>query len=181
MNTETGTRSKRGDTMDNYLQLVERARNRDAKAFAALYAQVYQDLYRFALYTLKNTHDAEDMVSDTVTDAFASIHKLRSAEAFRGWIFKILSNKCRMKLKEYVNKTAELPDDLASEGGDMLDHMEVRRAFAKLDDEERLIISMHLFSGYKSREIAAALHMNENTVRSRESRALKKMGTILGE
>ena len=95
--------------------------------------RVYQDLYRFALYTLKNTHDAEDMVSDTVTDAFASIHKLRSAEAFRGWIFKILSNKCRMKLKEYVNKTAELPDDLASEGGDMLDHMEVRRAFAKLD------------------------------------------------
>ena len=37
--------------MDNYLQLVERARNRDAQAFAALYAQVYQDLYRFALYT----------------------------------------------------------------------------------------------------------------------------------
>ena len=167
--------------MDGYLQLVKRARQRDSQAFAALYSQIYQELYRFALYTLKNSHDAEDVVSDTVADAFASIHKLRSADAFRGWIFKILSNKCRRKLKEYVHKTVELPDDLSSdEMGSLAEHLEVRRAFARLEDEERLIISLHLFGGYKSREIAAALHMNENTVRSKESRALKKMESILG-
>ena len=34
---------------------------------------------------------------------------------------------------------------------------------------------MHVFGGYTSREIAAILHMNANTVRTRESRALKKM------
>ena len=168
--------------MDGYLQLVERARQRDTQAFAALYAQIYQDLYRFALYTLKNSHDAEDVVSDTVADAFATVHKLRSADAFRSWIFKILSNKCRMKLKEYIHKTVELPDDLASDGmGSLAEHVEVRRAFARLEPEERLIISMHLFGGYKSREIAAELRMNENTVRSKESRALKKLGLILGE
>lgn len=47
-------------------------------------------------------------------------------------------------------------------------------AVFELADEERLIISMHQFAGYTSREIAAILHMNENTVRSKESRALKK-------
>ena len=69
MNTEK--RVLRGvNTMDGYLHLVEKARQRDAGAFAALYTQIYQDLYKFALYTLKNSHDAEDVVSDTVTDAF---------------------------------------------------------------------------------------------------------------
>ena len=167
--------------MDNYLQLVERARKKDAQAFAALYAQIYQDLYRFALYLLKHAHDAEDVVSDTVADAYASIHKLRKAESFKGWIFKILSNKCKMKLKEYLNKQEELPDDMVSEGKDMLEQMEVRRAFSRLNDEERMIISLHVFAGYKSREVAELLHMNENTVRSKESRALKKMENILGE
>ena len=167
--------------MDNYLELVERARNRDVQAFAALYGQIFQELYRFALYVLKNAHDAEDIVSDTVADAYASIHKLRSAESFRGWIFKILSNKCKRKLKEYVNKTAELPETLAGEESDLLEHIEVRKAFFQLKEEERMILSLHLFAGYKSHEIAAVLHMNENTVRSKESRALKKMGKILGE
>jgi RNA polymerase sigma-70 factor (ECF subfamily) len=34
---------------------------------------------------------------------------------------------------------------------------------------------MHLFLGYKSKEIADFLKMNENTVRSQESRALRKL------
>lgn len=34
---------------------------------------------------------------------------------------------------------------------------------------------MHVFAGYSSREIAGILHMNANTVRSKESRALKKL------
>ena len=38
-----------------------------------------------------------------------------------------------------------------------------------------MIISMHLFAGYTSKEIAELLKMNENTVRSKESRALKKL------
>ena len=35
--------------------LAARARAGDAEAFAELYRQVYQDLYRFALYTLKKS------------------------------------------------------------------------------------------------------------------------------
>ena len=47
--------------------------------------------------------------------------------------------------------------------------------FMELPQEDRMIIAMHLFGGFTGKEIARQLHMNENTVRSRESRALKKM------
>lgn len=155
--------------------------NRDQQTFIRLYQEVYRDLYRFALYTLKNTHDAEDVTGDAVADAYENFGKLRSLDSFRPWIFKILSNKCKRKLKEYVNKTVELPDDLACRRDDMEADCQVRQAFAGLNEEERLIISMHIFAGYTSREIGKILHKNENTIRSKESRALKKMERLLQE
>lgn len=163
--------------MDQYLELVEAARAGDAGAFAGLYEAVYKDMYRFALYTLRNETDAEDAVSEAVTDAYASIHRLRSADAFKAWIFRILSNKCKNRLKEYGKKTVPLEDagEIAAADCDMTDSMFVRKVFGELKDKERLIVSLHVFGGYTTKEIAGMLKMNPNTVRTKESRALKKM------
>lgn len=169
--------------MENSLQLVNEAKKGNAEAFAQLYQLVYQDLYRFALYTLRNSTDAEDAVSDTVVDAFASIRKLRSADAFRAWIFRILSNKCKNKLREYTRKQIEWKeeiDDTAIEEN-FTEGVLIRKVFRQLSYEERLIISMHVFGGYTSKEIAKILHKNHNTIRTKESRALRKMALWLEE
>ena len=160
---------------------VKKAKRGDAAAFAGLYQQIYADLYRFALYTLKNKTDAEDAVSETVVDAFASIGKLRRLEAFKGWIFRILYNKCKDKLREYTKKDAELPEDYREVPAEekVEDDAVMRALFFELGEEDRLIISMHLFAGYTSKEIAKILGLNENTVRSKESRALKKLAREL--
>ena len=160
--------------------LVRQAKEGNAYAFARLYEMIYQDLYRFALYTLKNSHDAEDIVSDTVVDAFRQIHSLQHPEAFRAWMFRILTNKCKMKLKSYIDKTSELPAELADSAPDLSEQADVRKAFFALDPEDRLILSMNLFAGYSSREIGELIGLNDNTVRSRQSRALKKMQKQLG-
>jgi RNA polymerase sigma-70 factor (ECF subfamily) len=173
-------------------ELVKRAKKGDVDAFGRLYETVYKKMYRYALYTLKNSHDAEDAVSETVTDAFASIKSLRSEETFSGWIFAILANKCRHRMKDYYRMRLEdvLEDEEAGESQSILSksgayesdwnrnkeaYHDVREAFFALKEEERIILGMHIFFGYKTREIAAQLSMNENTVRSRESRALQKL------
>lgn len=159
---------------------VKKAKRGDAIAFAGLYQQIYADLYRFALYTLKNKSDAEDAVSEAVVDAFASIKKLRREEAFKGWIFRILYNKCKDKLREYTKKEEELPEDYkeVSAVEKVEDDAVMRALFFELGEEERFIISMHLFAGYTGKEIAKILGLNENTVRSKESRALKKLAQM---
>mgnify|MGYP000624018509 CR=1 FL=1 len=63
--------------------------------------------------------------------------------------------------------------------GDLDRDMQVREAFFPLSDEERFIVAMQVFGGYKSKEIGLILHKNHNTVRSRLNRALKKMEEIL--
>ena len=97
-------RWKEGDRMYDYdtcseSVLVKRARKKDVKAFSKLYENVYKDLYYFALYMMKNPQDAEDVVSETVLSVYENIYSLQKDEAFRGWIFKILSNVCKKKLK----------------------------------------------------------------------------------
>ena len=150
--------------------------------FEENYRQVYRDLYRFALYTLGNPQDAEDVVSDAVVDAYQSYGKLRNQEAFRAWIFKILTAKCKRKLKEYVNKTVELEESgLAQEDREWTveESQDVRDAFFTLSEEERLIISMSVFGGYNSKEIGKSLLIRDTTVRSKVSRAFDKMQKVL--
>lgn len=142
--------------------------------FADLYGKFYKDMYRFALYTLGHKQDAEDVVSETVIDAYKGFSRLRNKESFRPWIFKILTVKCKRKLKGYIHRTVELPPDLSGESS-MEKDLLVRQEFFRLSEEERLIISMHIFGGYSSKETGRILHMNHNTIRSRESRALEKM------
>ena len=74
----------------------------DAKAFSKLYEQVYQDLYRYALCLMRDPHEAEDAVSAAVLSAYEHIHKLRKEEAFKSWIFTILSNICKKRLKQKI-------------------------------------------------------------------------------
>lgn len=175
----------------NVKELVRLAKHRDAQAFSLLYEMVYEDLYRMALYTLGNPHDAEDIVSDTVLDAYAGIGSLRDEMAFRRWIFRILSNKCKRKLKEYIgrreheqqlygDRDEEIPleERLPAGQDDMkrvLDRDEIGRAFRVLSEEERLIVTMVVYGGYDSREVSKILHKNRNTVRSKYKRALDKL------
>lgn len=154
---------------------------KNVEFFIRQYELVYKDLYRFALYTLKNPHDAEDIVSETVTDAYASFSKLRKPDLFRAWIFRILSNKCKQKLKEYIDKTMELSETLTDKSNDLTEDFQIRAAFLELSKEERLILSMDIFAGYTSKEISKILNINENTVRSKKSRALKKLKKQLND
>lgn len=171
----------RGEGMDNKIQLVKAAKEGDSDAFAQLYGAIYQDLYRFALYTLRNPSDAEDAVSEAVTDAYASIRKLRSEEAFKAWIFRILVNKCKNKRREYTRKHLEWNEEVGGQTaeGELEENLQVREAFWALKEEERIIVGMHVFGGYTSREIAKILQKNHNTIRTKESRALKKMAQQL--
>ncbi|RHE41478.1 MULTISPECIES: RNA polymerase sigma factor [Blautia] len=148
------------------------------EVFAAYYEKVYRELYYFALHTLKNPQDAEDAVSEAVADAFATVEKLRDQEKFRVWIFQILSNKCKRKLKEYTQKTVELPDDLPT-GDATEESLQVREALDRLDETERRVICLNVIGGFKSHEIGEMMQMNHNTVRSRISRGLNKMKEFL--
>ena len=152
-------------------ELVRKAKNGDTKAFSLLYAGVCKEMYKFALYMMKHTEDAEDAVSETVISAFENIAKLKNET--------ILGNQCRKMLGKRGNHVSEEETPEAGHEPDYEQHFDVKEAFARLEEEERMILSYSVFAGYGSEEIAQILEMNAATVRSKKSRALGKMRKML--
>lgn len=181
--------TKENDKDIDFEKCVEMARAGDPDSFAQLYALVYKDLYRIALINLNNNqHDASDVVSDTVLEAYSSIKKLRDEKAFKSWIIKILTAKIKIKQKEYIQKNnlsneLDILDSVEQEKSDEINYngLEVMEEFAKLDEEDRLVLSLGVVSGYKSEEIAKMLGMSANTVRSKAARAKLKLKQLLTE
>lgn len=151
----------------------------DASQFAALYESLYRDLYRFALYTMGSAADAEDAVGESVLAAWEKRGQLRDVGAFRSWLFQITANTCRRRLKRAARmQPAELSEwepHEASAALDTADGSALRELVGRLDGEDRLIVALSVFGGYRSAEIGSLLEMNANTVRSRRKRALDWM------
>lgn len=154
---------------------VKLAMNGNTKAFARLYSLVYKDLYHIALYSLRSPHDACDVVSDTVLDAFCSIHKLRDEKAFRNWIMRILSAKIKQKQRDYFSDTTVLTDENEPENEFSFENLELKEAMEKLDPQDRLILSLSAIDGYTSEEISQICDIKANTIRSRIARIKKRL------
>lgn len=161
--------------MKDFSEDVKLAKKGSTEAFSRLYETVYKDLYHIALYSLKSSHDASDVVSDTVLDAYCSIDKLREPEKFRSWIMRILSAKIKRKQKEYFNTAEELNEDFPETDDFDYDSVELKDALDKLDSESRLMLSMSVLGGYTSDEISEICELKSGTVRSRLSRIKEKL------
>lgn len=143
--------------------------------FIVLYESVYKDLYRLAYYYIGNPQDAEDVVSETVLRAYEKFSALKEEGAFRGWIFKILVNQCNSFLRKHISgKTTEIITE-PSYHPELGDAVIARDMLSELSEEERKIVALAVFGGYKGEEIAKMLYMRHTTVRSKYRRALKKL------
>ena len=136
------------------------------KKFSEMYETVYRDLYHYALCLMKNPQEAEDAVSEAVVAAYENIHKLKKEEAFRSWIFTILTNKCKKRLKKALREEPGREEELPEQ--------------SVVSEEEQILVGLSVFGGYCSQEIGEMMRLNPNTVRSKRSRALKKMECVLG-
>lgn len=146
--------------------------------FMELYQTVYKDLYRLAYYYMGNAEDAEDAVQDTALSAYEHFGSLKKEASFRFWIFRILVNCCKRSLKKRGRRELpmeELQDMQEAEEGIVSTQSEVLELLEILNEEERLIVVLTVFGGYKGKEIAGLLHRNHSTIRSRYRRALKKL------
>jgi RNA polymerase sigma factor (sigma-70 family) len=176
---------ERGKTMDAKANLlVRRACSGEPEAFGELYELYAKDLYRYACYVLGSRQFAQDAVQDAVCAAFMQIASLRNPEAFKAWLFKILSNTCTKYITEKSRQRNTVPfdDDMEEtlEAPSTLDSsFEMQEVFACLAYDERQIVLLAVLEGYTSSEISTILGCPAGTVRSKLSRALKKMRTEL--
>ncbi len=171
------------DIRQNDLQTVDLARGGSMEAFCEMYDRYKDQLYRYAFYKLGNREDAEDAVQDCVLDAWRQIGRLKSNEAFRTWLFRILTGCCAKKIRGTIShrekiealkqKTTERPQPR------LTDNLMLEQALAQLDEQSRDIVLLSVVGGFTSDEVSRMVGLRPGSVRSRLSRSLKKMRVCL--
>lgn len=145
------------------------------EAFIGLYEEVYKDLYKIAYYYMGNKSEAEDAVSEAVLKAYENFNSLKNKDAFKAWITKILVNTCKSKMKSWFKRHENSEEADLSYEQDLSLRPALEAALKILNSEERLIVALYVFGGYKGEEISKMLKLNHSTLRSKYHRALLKM------
>ena len=76
-------------------ELVERARDGDATAFAALVRDHQEIAFRTAYLITRNAADAEDAAQLGLTKAWRALPRFRRGAPFRPWLLAIVANEAR--------------------------------------------------------------------------------------
>lgn len=66
-------------------------------------------LYGVALRLTRNSADAQDLVAETVTRAWAALDRLENVALFRPWVFRILRNAFISELRRKAARPVESP------------------------------------------------------------------------
>jgi RNA polymerase sigma-70 factor (ECF subfamily) len=152
--------------------------------FEELAMPLFDSLYNFARWLVRNQSDAEDLVQETYRKALHSFASFQPGTNFRGWIFRILKNtflSSRSGLERKMTVAMESQEDgseLAAERQtpetiliECSNRQLVQRAIEELPAHFREVLLLCEVEEMSYQQIAETLSIPIGTVMSRLARA----------
>ena len=172
--------------MDDRQLVKEFLKSRSERAFSDLYRAKTPRLYQMALrLTAHNEHDAEELVQEMWSIAIKRLVHFEWRSELRTWLTGILINLSREKRKrqekEIAAKTALINEAEEVDVTSNFTAYDLERALVQLPAGYRQAIILHDIEGYKHKEIADLLDINEGTSKSQLFHARKALRIYLKE
>ena len=172
---------KRREQTTNEL-LVLRCQEGDAAAFDELVGRWQERLWRHAWRLVGSENAAWDVIQETWIAISQDIRRLVDVAAFRGWVYRIASNKCRDWIRRQRRRRqtdeayAEQLREETDADSDAQDRVAcLREALARVPGRDRAILSLRYEEGFDTAEIAEILRIPPGTVKSRLYYARKRL------
>jgi RNA polymerase sigma-70 factor (ECF subfamily) len=168
--------------------LAERIRQGDASAETEL---VHEFSHRIFVMGVVRTHDREtarELVQDVLMAVIGALRQgqLQDVDKLAAFVHGTARNLINNRLRSQSQRPPlePLPEDLAQAcSPERLEDAErvglVHQALERLGQEDRKILWMTLVQGQKPGEIAAALGLTSEVVRTRKTRAVKKVADLI--
>jgi RNA polymerase sigma-70 factor, ECF subfamily len=156
-------------------------------------------LYRVARRYTSNRADAEDLVQETMTKAYAGFHGFTDGTNVRAWLFRIMTNAWVNSYRRAQRRPDEtLADDFTdAQWASVAQHTtfgmqstellvlesmgddDVRAALQSLPEGQRLVVYYADVEGFRYKEIASILNVPVGTVMSRLHRGRRNLRSLL--
>lgn len=169
--------------------LVEQARHGDAAAYAELVRRYQEIAFRTAYLVTGDASDAEDAIQDGFIKAFYALDRFKRDAPFRPWLLRIVTNEAlnrtrsaRRRARLSLRFAGARPSGGAAPSPEVTAlehelHQELIDGLAALDERDRIVIAYRYFVEMTEAEMAVALDCPRGTVKSRLSRAMRRLRT----
>jgi RNA polymerase sigma-70 factor (ECF subfamily) len=170
-------------------ELLERMAAGDEASLCVLYRAYGRRVYAFALNTLRDPHEAEQVVVDTMFEVWRQATRFNRTCRFTTWLLGIARNKALHVMRARMPEHAGLDD---VEACLVCDDSDPYRAAVERQRRERLMLSLEelpppqreclrlaLHEGLSLVEIARIQECPQNTVKTRLLKARQKVRASL--
>jgi RNA polymerase sigma-70 factor (ECF subfamily) len=163
------------------LQIIIRAQSGDREAFAILFEQYKNLVYKTAYLMLAESSEAEDALQDIFVQVYKSLSGFDPRKAaFTTWLYRVTFNYClnhRRKKRPFTLPLEDISPALRSEfpGAQLAEAEIVQQAIEKLTDKQRAVVILRYFWDLPYAEIAQILDVPLGTIKSRIDLALKTL------
>ncbi len=167
--------------MQNEESLVRRAQQHDQDAFAQLYEEYFDKIYRYIAFKIGNKTEAEDMTQQVFLNAIKSISSFRwRGIPFSAWLFRIAHNQVVDYLrKKAKHATTSLDEVLVSNGNNPqlvaeqnLDIERLLLATKQLTQAQREVISLRFASELSIAQVARVMGKNQGAIKALQHSAI---------
>lgn len=140
-------------------------------------------MYKLAFSIVKNDADATEIISESIFRAYKSWDSLKSAQAFKAWILRIVHNTS----VEFIRKNSRIiPFDEAElheygEESRLVTSISLKRAVENLAQPYRTVVVLYYYEDLSILQIAKITDTAIVTVKQRLSRARKQLRELLKE
>ena len=165
------------------LDLIAKARRGDVEAYNLLVSRWEKRVFNYLLRLVSNREDALDLSQEVFLKAYRNLPKLDDPARFAGWLFRIAHNEAFSLLRR-KRPEGELGPELhvAGAGGSLLPielSLAVESALKRLNGDQREVVLLKVYQGFKFDEIAEILECPVSTIKSRLYTALDLLKSTL--
>lgn len=168
-------------------RLVGWVRGGDTDAFAELVGRHQAALFRHARGMGMDRDTAEDMVQESLVRAYTQLAGCRDPGAFRGWVFRILRNRCLDHLKNIRRQNVSV-HDASVDGADGFGadsstelRQELEDALERLPPLLRDAFLLKHEAGYSYDEMAEIADAGASAMKMRVHRARETLRELLSD
>jgi len=160
--------------------LVRRAQHRDQEAFAQLYEEHFDKIYRYVILRIGNETEAEDMTQQVFLNALQSISSFKwKGIPFSAWLFRIAHNQVVDYLRSKKRTAVPLDESLASNDNNpqlvveqKLDIEQLLLATKQLTGAQRDVISLRFAGELSIAQVAKAMGKSQGAVKALQHSAI---------